>query len=67
MSALYERLKKRKVLKTCPERIYEKLRKQFWDTQRVPFMLYTTRNPLFIQLERFLWKKSEFFLSEDVA
>ena len=41
-SALYLRLKKRKVLKICPGRIYEKLRKQFRDTQRVPFMLDKT-------------------------
>ena len=46
-SALYLRLKQRKVFKICPERIYEKPKKQFRDTQRVPFMLDKTRKPLF--------------------
>ena len=49
--ALYSRLKKRKVFKICPARFYEKLRKQFRDTQRVPFMLDETRKPIFTQLE----------------
>ena len=49
-SAPYLRLKKRKVFETCPERIYEELRKQFRDTQRVPFMLDKTRKPLVLQL-----------------
>ena len=50
MSALYLRLKLRKVFKTCPGRIYEMFRKQFRDTQMVPFMLDKTRKPLFPQL-----------------
>ena len=73
-SALYLRLKKRKIFKTFPaltkcllskcllstylNSIYEKLRKQFRDTQRVPFMLDKTRKPLFPQLET---KKKHFF------
>ena len=46
-SALYLRLKKRKVLKICPACLYEKRRKQFQKTQRVLFMLDHTRKPLF--------------------
>ena len=44
---LYLRLKKRKVFKICPARIYEKYRKQFRHTQRVPFTLDKIRKPLF--------------------
>ena len=47
------------VFKTCPGRIYEKLIKQFPDTQKVPFMLDKTRKPLFPNVG--------FFLSEKVA
>ena len=57
-SGLYLRLKKRKVFKICPGRIYEKLRKQFRDTQRVPSILGKTRSPLFPQLEN--WKQKKF-------
>ena len=49
-SALYLRLKKRKLFGICPGRFYEKLRKQFRDAQRVPFMLDETRKPVFPQL-----------------
>ena len=57
-SALYLRLKKRKFFKTFPALIYEKLTKQFRDTQRVPFMLDKTRKPLFPIWEQ---KKTFFF------
>ena len=50
-SALYLKLKKRKVCKKCPGSFYEKLRKQFQDTQSVPFMLDKTRKLLFPLLE----------------
>ena len=69
-SALYIRLKKRKVFKICLGRNYGKLRQQFWDTQRVPFMLHKTGKPLFPQLgtkQHFLNEKtSDFFFSENV-
>ena len=69
MSALYLRLKKRKVFKICQGRIHEKLKNQFRDTQRMPCMLDYTRKPLFPQLEQktFLNQNSDFFLSENVA
>ena len=51
-SALYLRLKKRKDFETCPGPIFEKLRKQFGDTQKVPFMLDKNRKPLFPQLKQ---------------
>ena len=51
-SSLYQRLKKRKVSKICPGRIYEKLRKQFRDTQSVPFKLGRTQKPLFPKWEQ---------------
>ena len=71
-SALYLRLKKRKVFKTCPVYTYKKLRKQFRDTQRVPFMLDKTRKALFLKLgtrKTFFEMKnnSDFFLLENVA
>ena len=47
---MVQRLRKRKVFKIYPEGIHEKLRKQFRDPQRVPFMLDKTRKPLFPQL-----------------
>ena len=43
-------LKMRKVFETCPGRINEKLRKQFRDTQRLPFMLDMTRKPNWEQI-----------------
>ena len=54
--------KAQKVFKTCPGRIFEKLRKQFRNTQRVPFMLEQNRKPLFPQLGKniFLKKTSDF-------
>ena len=69
-SPLYLRLKKRKVFKICPGRIYEKLRKQFRDTQRVPFMLDKTRRLLFSPTgnkKKHFKKTTDFFLSENVA
>ena len=62
-SALYPRLKKRKVFKTCPGRIFEKLRKQFRVTQKVPFMLGKNRKPLFPQLgtKNMFFEKTRFF------
>ena len=36
-----------------PGQFYEKLRKQFRDTQRVPFMLDKTRKPLFPETKNF--------------
>ena len=48
-STLYPRLKRRKIFKICLGPTYEKLRKQFRDTRRVPFMLNKTRKPLFPQ------------------
>ena len=41
-----------------PRRFYEKLRKQFRDTQRVPFMLDKTRKPLFAET---IFEKTIFF------
>ena len=49
-SAIYLRLKKRKVFKICAGRVYEKLGKPFRDTQKVPSMLDKNRKPLFHQL-----------------
>ena len=68
-SALYLRLKDRKGFERCPGRIYEKLRKQFRNTQW-PFMLDKTQKPLFHQLgtkKHFFEKKFGFFPSENVA
>ena len=52
-------------------RIHEKLKKQFGDTQRLPFMFDNTRKQLSPQLGRrkelFLKKTSDFFLLENVA
>ena len=56
---LYLRLKKRKVLKTFPAFIYEKLRKQFQDTQRVPFMLDKTRIAHFFRKCRIVPKNAK--------
>ena len=55
-SALYLELKKSKIFKTCRGRIYEKLRKQFRDTQG-PFMLDKTRKPLFPQVGKIFFLK----------
>ena len=54
---------KAQAFKKVQESIFKKLRKQFRDTQRVPFMLDNTRKPLFPQLEKkfFLGKKFKFF------
>ena len=53
------------VFKICPGRDYEKLKKQFRDTQRVPFMLDKTRKPLFPQLEMNFFEKKTF--SENIV
>ena len=42
-----------------PGHFYEKLRKQFRDTQRMPFMLDQTRKPLFPQMEKKYFEKSQ--------
>ena len=64
----YLKLKKRKVLKTCPGRIYEKLRKKFRDTQRVPFMLDKNRKALFPQLgTKKHFKKLQIFLFQKMS
>ena len=63
-SALYLRLIKSAVFKICPGRFYEKLRKQFRDTQRVHFVLDKTPNhfsPTGNKSCFFFWKKSHFF------
>ena len=45
-----------------PERFYEKLRKQFRDTKRVPFMLDKTRKQLFPLLEtKNFFEKNQIF------
>ena len=51
----------RKVFKTCPGRISEKLRKQFRDTQSVPFILDKSRKPLFLRTKNDIQKQSDFF------
>ena len=50
-SAAYQKLKKRKGFKICPERFYEKLTKQVRDTKfRVIFLPNKTRKAHFLQL-----------------
>ena len=52
-----------------PRTFYEKRRKHFRNTERVPFMLDKTRKPLFHELEtkKTFFEKIGFFLSENVA
>ena len=70
-SAQNLRLKKSKVSEICPGRVYEKLRKVFWVTQRVHFMFDKTRKSLLPQLEtkkkQFFLEKKSIFYSEIVA
>ena len=44
---LYLRLKKRKMFEICVEVFMKKIRKQFRDTERMPFMLDNARQSLF--------------------
>ena len=55
-----QKTQRSKVFTTCPGRIYEKLRKQFRNTQRVPFMLDKTQKPLFPN-----WEQKKTFFKEN--